>query len=293
MPSPTKQPGEITTIFKDFFGPPRPRKDFKVDTGEVLMKHSESGSKIQSQEVQMYRLSGDGKKTPVSSQNERVLFDGEMYICAHSFKNAAGSGSIELYFWVGDDVPDAMAQDAQIFAQREAKAIGGRLMKLYQGKETSEFMQALGGVIIVRRGTSNRFDSLAPHMLCGRRYLGQVAFDEVDMSTSSLCAGFPFIVSHSGKCCLWKGKGSDVDELSAARLVGMENTISGELLELEEGNEPDSFWQLFEEGQAKSHSADHWRLKPSYSKYGSRLFCSDADARRQVGLTRLWMRRQR
>ncbi|KAM3449411.1 hypothetical protein MY3296_006956 [Beauveria thailandica] len=282
MPSPTKQPGEITTLFKDFFGPPRPRKDFKVDTAEVLMSHPASGAKIQTQEVQMYRLSGDGKKTPVSAQNERVLFDGEMYICAHSFKNAAGAGTVALYFWIGDEVADATAQDAQIFAQREAKAIGGRLLKLYQGKETAEFMQALGGVIIVRRGTSDRFDSLAPHMLCGRRYLGQVAFDEVDMSTSSLCAGFPFIISHNGKCCLWKGKGSDVDELSAARLVGMENTISGELMELEEGSEPVSFWQLFEEGQAKSHSADHWRLKPNYSKYGSRLFCSDADARRQI-----------
>ncbi|KAM3456004.1 hypothetical protein NHJ6243_008339 [Beauveria neobassiana] len=282
MPSPTKQPGEITTLFKDFFGPPRPRKDFKIDTAEVLMSHPASGAKIQTQEVQMYRLSGDGKKTPVSAQNERVLFDGEMYICAHSFKNAAGPGTVALYFWIGDEVAEATAQDAQVFAQREAKAIGGRLLKLYQGKETAEFMQALGGVIIVRRGSSDRFDSLAPHMLCGRRYLGQVAFDEVDMSTSSLCAGFPFIISHNGKCCLWKGKGSDVDELSAARLVGMENTISGELMELEEGSEPDSFWQLFEEGQAKSHSADHWRLKPNYSKYGSRLFCSDADARRQI-----------
>lgn len=282
MASPTKQPGEITTLFKDFFGPSRPRKDFKIDTAEVLMNHPAVGAKIQTQEVQMFRLSGDGKKTPVSPQNERVLFDGEMYICAHSFNDAAGKGQVELYFWVGDEVADATTQDAQLFAHKEAKAIGGRLIKLYQGKETTEFMQALGGVIIVRRGTSDRFDSLAPHMLCGRRYLGQVAFDEVDMTTAGLCAGFAFIISHSGKCCLWKGKGSDVDELSAARLVGMELTISGELMELEEGSEPSSFWQLFEEGVSKPHSADHWRLKPNYSKYGSRLFCSDADARRQV-----------
>lgn len=253
-----------------------------MDTAEVLMSRREAGAKVQTQEVQMYRLSGDGKRTPVSAQNERVLFDSEMYICAHSFNDASGKGTVELYFWVGDDVPESMVQDAQIFAQREAKAIGGRLVKVYQGKETTELMQALGGVVIIRRGTSDRFDSLAPHMLCGRRYLGQVAFDEVDMSAGSLCAGFPFIISHSGKCCLWKGKGSDVDELSAARLVGMELTISGELMELEEGGEPAGFWELFEEGQSKLHSADHWRLKPSYSKYGSRLFCSDADARRQV-----------
>lgn len=282
MSSPTKQQGEVTTLLRDFFGPTRPRMDFTIDTAEVLMNPPEVGAKIQTQEVQMYRLSGDGKKTAVSTQNARVLFDSEMYICAHSYNNAAGKGTVELYFWIGDEVPDATAQDAHIFAQKEAKAIGGRLLKLYQGKESTEFMQALGGVIIVRRGSSDRFDSLAPHMLCGRRYLGQVAFDEVDMATGSLCAGFAFLISASGQCCLWKGKGSDVDELSAARLVGMELTLSGELLEVEEGREPASFWDLFEEGQSKPHSADHWRLKPNYGKYGTRLFCSDADARRQV-----------
>ena len=32
----------------------------------------------------------------------------------------------------------------------------------------------------------------------------------------------------------------------------------------------------------KPTSADHWRLKPNYARYGSRLFCSDADSRQQV-----------
>ncbi len=281
MPSPTKQPSEINMLFKDFFGPPRPRKEYKVDTAEVLMSRPEAGAKIQTSEVQMFRLLGDGKKIPVAAQNERILFEEEMYVCAHSFASAVGKKAVALYFWVGDEVPAAAVQDAQIFAQREAKAIGGQLLKLRQGKETTEFLQALGGVIIVRRGSSDKYDSLAPQMLCGRRFLDQVAFDEVEIATTSLCAGFTYLISTGGKCILWKGKGSDVNELSAAKLVGMELSITGELMEVEEGSEPAAFWELFD-GGSKPHSADHWRLKPTYSKYCSRLFCSDADARRPV-----------
>ena len=164
--------------------------------------------------------------------------------------------------------------------------MGGRLVKLRQGKETTEFLQALGGVVIVRRGSSNKYDSLAPNMLCGRRYLSHVAFDEVDFSASSLCAGFPYLLTQGGKCYLWKGKGSNVDELSYARLIGVDLTLTGELLQYDDGSEPASFWDMFEDGASKKpHSADHWRLKPNYSKYCGRLFCSDADSRQQVGFS--------
>lgn len=231
----------------------------------------------------MFQISGDGKKMPVPAHHERVLFEREMYLCAHEFSTEAGWKSTEVYFWVGDEVPESTAEDAQLFAQREARSLGGKLIKLRQGKETAEFVQGLGGVIITRRGSSNKYDSLAPNLLCGRRYLGQVAFDEVDFAPQSLCAGFPYLITLSGKCYLWKGKGSDVDEVACARLIGMDLTLTGELIEHEDGSEPETFWDdVFGPGAKKLHSADHWRLKPNYSKYGSRLFCSDADTRQQV-----------
>ena len=133
----------------------------------------------------------------------------------------------------------------------------------------------------MRRGGSNKYDSLAPNMLCGRRYMGQIAFDEVDFSPKSLCSGFPYLVTQSGKCNLWKGKGSDVDELSCARLIGMDLALMGELVEVEDGNEPAAFWNIFN-GGSKTGSADHWRLKPNYDKYSGRLFCSEAANRQQV-----------
>jgi hypothetical protein len=125
---------------------------------------------------------------------------------------------------------------------------------------------------------------LAPHILCGRKYFGQIAFDEVDYSPASLCSGFPYLIStQSGKSYLWKGKGSGIEELSCARLIGMDFGLTGEIEEVEDGNEPSSFLQIFGNGTTKVPiSADHWRMKPIYAKYCGRLFCADSSAKSQV-----------
>ncbi|EMR67316.1 putative gelsolin repeat protein [Eutypa lata UCREL1] len=230
---------------------------------------------------QLFQFSADGKKIPVPSHRERTLFEREMYLCVHTFNNEAGKKTTEVYFWAGDEVPQSAAEDASIFVSRETRAVGGQLVKLQQNKETPEFLQALGGIVITQRGSGNKYDSLAPHMLCGRRHLGHVVFDEVDFTPSSLCSGFPYVITQAGRCYLWKGKGSGVDELSCARLIGMDFALSGEMEEIEDGHESSNFWNLFD-GGSKSASADHWRLKPSYDKYCGRLFYSDAASRQQI-----------
>lgn len=283
--SPSNKSGnDVTALLHDFFGPQQPKKTSDFDVAEVLMNSPKVGGKIKTLGFEMNRIFGDGKKLPVAQEHERMLFDQEMYLCPHNFINSAGWKRSEVYFWVGDEVPESTAEDAHIFIQREVRSTGGTMIKIRQGKETSEFLQALGGVVVIKRGSSERHDPQAPSMLCGRRHLGEVVFDEVDYTATSLCAGFPYLVNQSGKCYLWKGKGSHVDELSCARLVSMDMSLSGELIEVDDSNEPESFWAMLE-GGSKPHSADHWRLKPNYPKYCSRLFCSNADARRQVSFS--------
>ncbi|KAK3368232.1 hypothetical protein B0H63DRAFT_488084 [Podospora didyma] len=279
--SPTKSGVEVTNMLSEFFGPDRPKRRYTADAAEILMKRPATGSRVQTQRAQLFRVFGDGKKIPVPAHYERVLFEREMYLCPHSFTDGAGKKVNEVYFWAGDEVPLSTVEDTEIFARREARSFGGKLVRLSQGKETAEFLQALGGIVIVRRGSSNKYDSLASNMLCGRRYLRQVAFDEVEFSPASLCSGFPYLITQQGKCYLWKGKGSDVDELGCARLVGMDLALMGELLEIEEDNEPESFWDIFG-GGARAPSADHWRLKPNYDRYCGRLFCSNSADTHQI-----------
>lgn len=279
--SPSKSGADVSAMLKDFFGNERPQREYHADTAAVLSNRAKEGVKVKTTKVQLFQITEQGKRVPVSSHYERVLFEREMYLCAHTFSNGGWRKVSELYFWVGDAVSPAAVEDAQLFVNREAKSLGGTLIHVRQGKEPAEFIQALGGIAIIRRGSSNKYDSLASNMLCGRQYKGQIVFDEVDFNPQTLCSGFPYIITQSGKCYLWKGKGAGVDELSCARLIGMDSALMGELTEVEEGKEPDSFWDLFN-GAKKMSSADHWRLKPTYDKYCGRLFCSDAADPKQI-----------
>ncbi|KUI55591.1 Advillin [Cytospora mali] len=277
----SKSAGDVSAMLNGFFGKERPRRNYNVDAVEVLMNRSKSGSMVQTQKAQLFQVTEQGKKISVPSHYERVLFEREMYICSHTFTNEARKKVSEVYFWAGDEVAPSVIEDAQVFINKEARSMGGSLIRMRQGKETAEFIQALGGIVIIRRGSSNKYDSLAPNVLCGRRYMGQIVFDEVDFAPNTLCSGFPYLIAQQGKCYLWKGKGAGVDEVSCAKLVGMDLALMGELVEVEEGQEPDHFWSLFG-GAKKMSSADHWRLKPSYDKYCGRLFCSDTADRRQI-----------
>jgi hypothetical protein len=284
-PNDSPPQSEASRLLSDFFGPHAAPPDFVTDTAALLSARPDQGirSDIKTLRASLYQFSPDGKKQLVPSHQERLLFEGNMYLCIHTFGNA-GKKIVEANWWIGDEVPVPVAEGADVFAQKEAKSAGGKLVKIRQGKETPEFFQALGGIIIIRRGSSNKYDSLAPHILCGRKYFGQIAFDEVDYSPASLCSGFPYLIStQSGKSYLWKGKGSGIEELSCARLIGMDFGLTGEIEEVEDGNEPSSFLQIFGNGTTKVPiSADHWRMKPIYAKYCGRLFCADSSAKSQV-----------
>ena len=276
---------EASRLLSDFFGDRLPSPpDFVTDTAALLSARpgQGQGTDIKTLRANLYQFSADGKKQLAPNHQERLLFEGNMYLCVHTF-GSGGKKVVETNWWIGDEVPSSVVDGAEIFAQREAKSAAGKLVKIHQGKETPEFFQALGGIIIIRRGTSNKYDSLAPHILCGRKHFGQIAFDEVDYSPASLCSGFPYLIStQSGKSYLWKGKGSGVDELSCARLIGMDFGLTGEIEEVEDDNEPASFLKSFGNGATVPKSADHWRMKPSYDRYCARLFCADSSAKSQV-----------
>lgn len=281
--SPEPPTSEASRLLTDFFGDHKPPPEFIADTAALLLTRPEQDSTVKTLRASLFQLSADGKKQPVPSHQERLLFEENMYLCVHVFGSAAGKKVTEINWWIGDEVPASVVEGAQIFAQREAKSAGGKLVKIRQGKESPEFFQALGGILIVRRGSLNKYDSLAPHILCGRKYFGQIAFDEVDYSPGSLCSGFPYLIAtQSGKSYLWKGKGSGIDELSCARLIGMDLGLTGEIEEVEDGNEPASFLQIFGRGTQAPRSADHWKMKPNYDKYCCRLFCANSAAKPQV-----------
>ena len=284
--SPTSEAGRT---MEDFFGATtKSAVKFNVDTQSVISSCSshQGPEKIKTLRKQIFEVGGDGKLLPVPSHQEHILFEENLYVCTHVFGGLSGTRTTEVYLWVGDCVPVSAVDDAQLFARKVAKENSGKLITLRQGKETSNFFQALGGIVITRRGSGTRQQlssgSSAPYMLCARRHVGQIAFDEVDFSTTSLCKGFPYIVStRSEKLYLWKGSGSGADELGCARLIGMDLGLTGEIEEVDEGQEPPPFWQAFPGGNPSAVvGAPYWHLKSSYENYTTRLFTVEAEAPR-------------
>ena len=280
---------EVAHTISDFFGTTaKSVVKFNIDTQSIISSCSsyQGPEKIKTLRKQIFELGGDGKLLPVPSHQEHILFEENLYLCTHVFGGLSGTRTTEVYLWAGDCVPASAVEDAQIFARKSAKENNGKLVTFKQGKETSNFFQALGGIVITRRGSSTRqylsSSTSAPYMLCARRHVGQIAFDEVDFSTASLCKGFPYIVStRSSKLFLWKGSGSGADELGCARLIGMDLGITGEIEEVDEGQEPPYFWQAFPgDSQSAVTGAPYWHLKSSYEKYTTRLFTVEAEAPR-------------
>lgn len=264
-----------------------------VDTQAVLASRPKDDcpDKIKTIRKQIYLMTGGGKLMPVPSHQEHILFEENLYLCIHVFATVGGSRTAEVYLWIGDGVAEPAAEDAHLFARKVAREQNGKLITLQQGNETSNFFQALGGIVITRRGSGTRAESpsrtMATYMLCGRSHAGQIAFDEVDFDARSLCSGFPFLISaRFGKLYLWKGLGSGADELGCARLIGMDLGLTGEIEEVDEGSEPDTFWESLPAGKprcittAEDGMPHHWHLKPSCDKYSSRLFSVNVEPTR-------------
>ncbi|KAL8852581.1 MAG: hypothetical protein Q9221_002577 [Calogaya cf. arnoldii] len=298
--SPISESSEAGRLFAELFHESL-NDDLRVniDTPAVLASRTpiSEANRIRTLRKQLWEVTAGGKLISVSSVQSHILFEESLYICHHVFGSLSGTRSTEVYLWCGDGVATSAVEDAQIFARKEAKDHGGKLIVLAQGKETANFFQALGGIVITRHGQSDR--ASPRYMLCGRRHMGQIAFDEVDFSPQRLCKGFPFLISSgTGKVHLWKGSGSGVDELGCARLIGMDLGVRGEIEEVEDGREPDTFWECFPGGRQQSLNGrdaspcKHWQRKPSCQHYATRLYQVDIEApRRKSSSGFRWARR--
>ncbi|RMJ26400.1 gelsolin repeat protein [Aspergillus sp. HF37] len=276
----------ISSFFKSF-----PSSSASVDIDpQTALTNGSHDPKTRTLKKQMWEITGDAKRQDLPMNQEYILYEGSMYLCVHVFE-IEGSTRTEVQLWCGDDVPEAVIDDVQGFARKVAKENGCKLELLKQGKETARFIQALGGILITRRGFNSRSSSSALYMLCGRKHLGQMVFDEVDLSRRNLCTGYPFVISAPfGKLYLWKGKGSGAEEIGAARLIGMDLGLTGEIEEVSEGEEPESFFENFPDykGGGDYVCSEYWQLKPNHAHFRTRLLRIDHELGQRSGF---WMRR--
>ncbi|KIW99845.1 uncharacterized protein Z518_10773 [Rhinocladiella mackenziei CBS 650.93] len=279
--SPTESFPAVKRQLESFFGVlPQARDRAEFDTHAFLSSQNSGAEKPKTLSKQIWEVTGDGKRTAMPPQQEHILFEDRMYLCVHSMESTSGSKSTEVYLWCGDEVSEAAIEDAQLFCRKVARDNGAKSEVVKQGKESSEFFQALGGIVITRKNKSS-----ALYMLCGRRYLGHVAFDEVDLSASSLCSGLPFLISAKfGKLYLWKGAGCNQEDVGCARLIGMDLGLTGEIEEISEGEEPASFWESFPPRPARKESPPTQKNTDPRRGHSPRLYRVEHERPKSAGV---------
>jgi len=173
-------------------------------------------------------------------------------------------------------VPEADIADAVVQGRRLAKDQSGTFHSFRQGHESSNFLQAIGGILVTRSGSG---EMSSDYILCCRRHSGHVVFDEVAFLPESLCSGFAFLVSANDTLYLWAGRGCAADELGCARLIAMDMAPTSSVNEIIDGAEPAEFLAHFPGAPAAvPESADYWTLKGRHDAYASRLFRIEATA---------------
>ncbi|RMZ77704.1 hypothetical protein DV738_g4235, partial [Chaetothyriales sp. CBS 135597] len=258
---------DIEKVLVDSFGSvPRMTERREFDSEAFLKGHSSKGQRIKTISNKMMKVAGDGKQTAMPPSQEHILYEDSMYLCVHQFESTGSTSVTEVCLWVGDSVPEAAVEDAQIFCRKVARDNEVKLQVIKQGMEPASFLSGLGGILIVRTNTSS--DS---YMLCGRRHGGHLVFDQVEFSPASLCSGFSYLISAKlGKLYLWIGAGSCADEYGAARLVGADLGLAGEMEEVSEGREPADFWKAFPSTSAKQQyqRSDTWAMRSGHEHNG-------------------------
>ncbi|RVD87423.1 uncharacterized protein DFL_001659 [Arthrobotrys flagrans] len=248
-----------------------------IDVTPLLeSKPKQSTESVQTLKKQMWEITGiNGKKDHVPIGQEHILYEDGLYMCLHSYMENNGMMASEVFLWSGDRVSLGTVEEAQLSARRLAREYDGRLIVTQQGKEVPRFIEALGGVIITRRGSRARIQQDIPYMLCCRKVTGGIAFDEVDIHFTNLCSGFPYIISTPDRLYLWKGKGASLEELRAARVASFDLAGDNEVKQIDEDKEPEFFVEMMGGEPGGQVHAQYWSLKPQHMQYTTRVFLVD------------------
>lgn len=273
--TPSKIGIENSQLLSEFFRGPMfkaPKVEFDI-IDIITSKPSIPTRRVRTARMEVSLIQANGQMSPIPVEQEHVFYDEAMYVCLHTFESFPGQHEAEVFLWTGGKVSPSETEDVQLFARRLANNHDGRMIHIHQGRETAEFFEAIGGILVTLRGTHKSSPASSNFLLCGRSIIGGVAFDEVNMEFAGLCSGFCYLLRFNGKMYMWKGRGTAPEEIGVAKIVGFE-IGQDEIVECSEGQETPEFLAALGGGSSRT-SAEYWNLRPACRKYGTRLFKID------------------
>lgn len=301
--SPIEQPAtEAGRLLLDTFGSvPKSRGPLTIAASAVISSCEQASNteEMKSSRKTVAVVYPDGSFQSLLPQEEYTLFDESVFVCTNSFANTKGVKTSQVFMWIGDAAFGATADAANVHAKRLVRENGAAaVISIRQGRETPSFLEAFGGILITRR--QSRETATKQYMLCGRKHLGHIVFDEVDFGVDSLRAGYVYLISYpttiqETKLYVWKGSSCSIEELSAARLAAMDLSETGDIIEVSGGAEFSSFLKIFGPRTTKSDipmPSDLWKQKAiAPDQFKVRLFKIQQPETKNTLMATLWSRR--
>ncbi|KAK3113592.1 hypothetical protein LTR53_008977 [Teratosphaeriaceae sp. CCFEE 6253] len=293
--SPSRQPSsEAGRLLMRAYGTvPTSDAPLAIDVRAVISEaHKQPAEYFKTLRRSMSEVLPDGAVKTLLQQEEYTVFEETVYICSHAYLDEGDVKRTQVYIWSGTSASQSAIEHAQTAGKKLSRESGSLpVSAITQGHETTAFLQALGGILITRRGS--RTGAPKQYILCGRKHLGHITFDEIDLSPQSLCSGYVYLISfpvtlQQTRLYLWKGSACTTEELSAARLAAMDLSETGEIIEVDDGAEFASFLKIFGPGTTKASlsrpGTECWRQKGmAGDRFAVRLYRVQ-EAEQKVGL---------
>ncbi|XP_063704952.1 gelsolin, cytoplasmic-like isoform X2 [Culicoides brevitarsis] len=196
----------------------------------------------------------DFKMVPIDYATYGMFFGGDSYVIKYEYKGDRGVGYL-IYYWQGKNSSIDEKAGAAMNAVRLDNELNGRAIQIRvtQGNEPRHFLRMFKGKMITfSGGKASGFKNIRDHDtydVDGTRLFRVRATDDNDARADqmpevakSLASDDVFVLETPDNTYIWCGKGaSDVEKTVAERIaqVVSPGTVA---LPLEEGSEPDKFW---------------------------------------------------
>ncbi|KAK5166694.1 uncharacterized protein LTR77_008238 [Saxophila tyrrhenica] len=288
--SPERPTHETKRKLEEAFGSvPRSSGPLTIDVNALITSSPHQDRIFRTVRKTVYLATEANDLKQLQPQEDYTFFDERVYACHHTYAIGDGPKKNEIFLWVGELASGDAVDQAQAAVKKLAKEAGNAFVHtVRQGTEIPGFLQALGGILVTRRGAGER--SSRQYMLCGRKHLGQIVFDEVDFAVGSLCSGFVYLVSYpvtlqETRLYLWKGSACSAEEISAARLAAMDLSETRDVIEVDDKAEFASFLKIFGPDTTRDSvpkAEQIWQVKAQDSgRFSSRLFRIQAEETKQ------------
>ena len=206
-------------------------------------------------DAEVYRVE-NMKLVPVNPDHYGFFFSGDSYVIKYEYKNKRGGHGFVIYYWQGlhssiDEKAAAAIHAVRMDQELHGKAIQVRVVEGFEPRHLLKIFK--GKIIVFSGGKASGFKNFRDHDTYDAdgtrlfRIRGTCAEDvravQLPEKASSLASDDAFVLESPLTDYIWYGRGASEFERNMADNVAKTVSPEHSLTPVNEGEEPESFWE--------------------------------------------------